>query len=460
MKKYIYSLCGMLMLVLAGCKQDSQRIEIAVPEDQMHLVAPSDTVVLSAREKDQVAVTFTWSWPELQYGATSYDYAFKMDVADNQFATSIPKMAVSGENRLSITHKQLNDWLEGWGIKAGQVATLEAELIATPRGTKEYVKPMLSKAVLNVVGYANILYVLEVGSDYTSARLMEKEAGTDNYLWTGTLGGGEIAMVSEPSATAVTYGKFTIPRAGCYSLNYNLQDNTLRWMEPLFLIGSATEGGWNLGATTPMNIDRYPMVTWTGVLGEGEMKIACHPQSGLFEDAFYKASTANAKPEGTQPIVYDADNSGEDNKWLFTEAGIYTIEVNMTALTISFRRDQSIDDLPVKDVWICGSATPGGWNTPFPEKMKYDFSAPKGTFVWEGSLVAGEIKFPCNADSYEGAFYFADNFDDHVMLDGTHHINYAPSSVGQDDKKWIVDEAGYYRIELNVVENSVKFRKN
>lgn len=463
MKKYIYSLCTILMMVLVGCKKESVRIEIPQLEDQMHLSAPAETVFLNARDKDAVAVTFRWTWPELQYDATSYDYAFKMDVADNQFATSIPKMALAGDNSLSFTHKELNDWLEGWGAKAGQMMTLEAELIATPRGTKEYVKPMVSITRLTVVGYASTLYLLgsatQAGEDYERALLMDKEPGTDCYNWIGTLVAGDVRFVSDRSATAESYGTFAIPREGCYHLRYDLAVNKLSWVEPLYMVGSATEGGWSLADATALNTDRYPILSWTGFLGAGELKFACHPQSGLFEDAFYKAAEADANPEGEQTIVYDADGSGEDNKWLITEAGIYSVEVNMSTLTVVFKRDHSMDDLPVKEVWICGNATPSGWDTPFPEKMAYDFNAVKGTFVWTGELKVGELKFPCNNSSYEGAFYLADNFNEQVSLTGSHHINYFASTEGVDDKKWIIDEPGYYKIELNVMDNIVKFRK-
>lgn len=452
------------MLVMVGCKNSSPYITIPRPDDTMGLRSSSDIVVLDAKLSDSVAVVFSWTYPELQYGAKSYDYAFRLDLADNQFQTTIPKMALAGDNYLTLTHKQLNDWLEGWGVKAGQPVLLEAELIATPRGTDRYIKPMLSLTTFTVIGYANSLYMMgsatPVGDNYQSALPMEKIAGKDAYRWTGTLAAGEVSFVSEQTASAVKYGTFNIPREGCYSLTYDMSQNELTWFEPLFLIGGATPGGWSLGAATPMNIDQYPIVTWTGVLTEGEFKFACHPQSGLFEDAFYKADMENAPAEGIQAMVFDPDGSMPDNKWLVEEAGIYTLTVDMTNLTVSFERDHSMDDLPVKAVWICGDATPGGWNTPFPEKMTYDFSAPKGTFVWKGTLKGGQIKFPCNSSAYEGAFFLADDFDMSVTPDQTYRVNYfAVCDEKVADKKWVIKETGAYKIVLNVLDNTVKFVK-
>lgn len=451
------------MMVMVGCKNSSPYYTIPQLDDTMGLRPSSENVVLDAKLSDSIALVFNWTYPALQHGAKEYEYSFKMDLAGNQFQTSIPKMALAGDNTLSLTHKQLNDWLEGWGVKAGQPTQLEAEVIALPRGTDYYVKPMLSKATFTVTGYANSLYMAgsatPVGNQYELAIAMEKVPGEDIFGWTGTLQAGEVCFLSEQSATATEYGRFTISREGCYSLTYNRSENSLSWLEPLFLIGSATPGGWSLGATTPMNIDDYPIIRWTGVLTEGEFKIACHPQSGLFEDAFYNADMDSAPTEGTQAMVFNPDGSGPDNKWLIEESGIYTLTVDMEQLTISFERDHSMDDLPVKAVWICGDATPGGWNTPFSEKMTYDFSAPKGTFVWKGILKAGEIKFPCNSSQYEGAFFLADDFDMSVTPDQTYHVNYFAQTDGVDDKKWVIQEPGTYKIVLNVLDNTVKFVK-
>lgn len=463
MKKTIYYLLLSTCLLMVGCKHESQYVVVPQPDDTMHLRASADTTTLNAKQKDEVAITLQWEWPALQYGATSYDYSFKLDVADNSFQTSIPKMALAGDHQLTFTHKQLNDWLEGWGIKAGQPVLLEAELIATLRGTEHYVKPMISKTLFTVIGYANSLFLMgsatSAGDNALSALPMEKVAGEDAYRWTGVLSAGEVRFISDQNASGVVYGTFSIPRQGCYSLLYNMVENTLSWFEPLFLIGDATEGGWNLGATTPMNIDRYPILTWTGVLTEGEFKFACHPQTGLFEDAFYKAESEAAACEGTQSIVFDPDGSGADNKWHVSEAGIYSLTVDMTALTISFERDHSMDALPVKAVWLCGSATPSGWDTPFPEKMNYDFAAPLGTFTWTGNLKSGELKFPCNSSSYEGAFFYADDYNLQVTPDQTYRINYFPDNHDVEDKKWEIQEAGNYKIVLNVVDNTVKFIK-
>lgn len=453
----------LLLLTLWACKPKSQYITIDQPQDQMCLQVNPQNVVLVPQRINDVAATFSWTWPELQYGATSYEYFFKMDIADNQFQTSIPKMAISDNNQLTFTHKELNNMLEQWGATAGQPVQLEAELIANLKGTEKYIKPMISKLKFTITGYASVLYIMgsstPAGNDFTKALQMDKLSGQDAYSWVGLLTEGEVSFVSAQNASAISYGKFPIKRIGCYQVIFNLTDNQMTTKEPLYLVGDATPGGWSLNAATPMNFEGSPIITWKGVLTQGEMKLACHPQSGLFEDPFYQAPYANAEPSGTQRVVLNPDGTGADNKWKITEDGVYGLSVNLDAGTITFERDHSMDDLPVKAVWVCGSATPSGWNTPFPEKMSYDFNAAKGTFVWEGTLTTGEIKFPLNSSQYEGAFYLADDFDTHITENTLYHINYFASTLDVPDKKWIIDTPGRYKIVINVLNNTVKFIK-
>lgn len=432
------------------------------PADGMHVRALQDSVVLQAALKDSVAVTLTWDWPELSYGATSYDYALKLDVAGNNQQTSIPKMALAGDNTVSFTHKQLNDWLEKWGVTPGQFTGLEVEIIATPRGTDHYVKPMLSTAVFSICGYTSILYLAgsatQVGTDYASALDMQKVAGEEAYTWEGLLRQGELNFLSDRAAEAMVDTK-TIARDGWYRVRYDLASGELSLTEPLYMIGDATDAGWSMSAAVELTNETPSRLTWSGVLSEGELKFVSHPQSGDWWEPFYVSALPDAVAEGTWPILMRTSEEVDDYKWLVAEAGIYTITVDLEAATVTFGRDHSMDDLPVKSVWLCGSATPGGWNTPFPEKMHYDFSAPRGTFVWEGQLVAGEMKLPLNASQYEGAFYLADDFDMALTPGVTYHLNYFASCDGVEDKKWVITEAGHYKVVVNVVDETLKIQK-
>ena len=193
--------------------------------------------------------------------------------------------------------------IENWKITAGTWAALDAEIIAVPQGLDHYVKPMISTITFEAMGYASILYLAgsatSVGTDYTKALAMSKVAGQDAYTWTGALDeGGFLFLVDRSDSTAV-YGKassedalaywetiaqaqsFSVSRAGYYTLTASLADMSLVRVEPLFLFGSATEGGWSLPDATPMTNITGSTLTWSGILSAGELKFLCEPDPML-----------------------------------------------------------------------------------------------------------------------------------------------------------------------------------
>ena len=128
-------------------------------------------------------------------------------------------------------------------------------------------------------------------------------------------------------------------------------------------------------------------------------------------------------------------------------------------MTIRFDEVNLPDDLPFKAVWMLGDATPGGWvqgSQPF----SYDFDAEKGTFYWEGELKAGIFKCPTNINDD----WLLTCFMPKVVKDGKAPLTMTDAKVvgpGGDDDQWEVQEseAGNYRIELNVIKNTIKFIK-
>ncbi len=125
--------------------------------------------------------------------------------------------------------------------------------------------------------------------------------------------------------------------------------------------------------------------------------------------------------------------------------------------------DSSIPaDVPYKSVYITGSATPNTWNTPF-QSFTYDSGANKGTFVWEGNLTEGELKFPIDRAVFEEGHLGpksagADNLAT-LSETSVEFVNYR--GLDAKDKKWKVStgEAGKYKITLNVIDMTVHFEK-
>ena len=106
---------------------------------------------------------------------------------------------------------------------------------------------------------------------------------------------------------------------------------------------------------------------------------------------------------------------------------------------------------------MTGDATATKWKTPF--EIAFNSDEKEGTFVWEGHLDPGEIKFPLsNTNGFECDYLMPE--ENGTLVTEAHKMvrkNYPDS--GKNDYKWIVDKAGKYKISLNVIDMTVKFEK-
>ena len=101
----------------------------------------------------------------------------------------------------------------------------------------------------------------------------------------------------------------------------------------LWLVGSATTGGWDLGkATMILPSDDNPMVfRGTVDLLEGEMKIAVNKYTGYGQTFYLRDAADDTK------MTF----GGDDNKWNISKAGQYDVEADVKNLTISIKEHTS-----------------------------------------------------------------------------------------------------------------------
>ena len=101
----------------------------------------------------------------------------------------------------------------------------------------------------------------------------------------------------------------------------------------LWLVGSATPGGWNISDGTMLSPEaENPTVFKTTVdFVEGEMKIAVNNQTGFGQTFYLRDTTDDTK------MVF----GGDDNKWNITKAGKYDVEVDVVNMTISIKEYSS-----------------------------------------------------------------------------------------------------------------------
>lgn len=119
--------------------------------------------------------------------------------------------------------------------------------------------------------------------------------------------------------------------------------------EMIYLVGSASPAGWDLGNATEMipGDDAYTF-TWEGQLVEGELKFTCDKQSD-WNGAWFMASESGKAPAGEIEQMLFIDKSSDwcksqyleigigdlDYKWNITEAGTYVITLDQLKETVS-----------------------------------------------------------------------------------------------------------------------------
>ncbi len=101
----------------------------------------------------------------------------------------------------------------------------------------------------------------------------------------------------------------------------------------LWLVGSATPGGWSIGDGVMLSPDAdNPTVFKTTVdLVEGELKVAVNKHTGYDQKFYLRDTTDDTK------MVF----GGDDNKWNITKAGKYDVTVDVVNMTISITKSNS-----------------------------------------------------------------------------------------------------------------------
>ena len=160
-------------------------------------------------------------------------------------------------------------------------------------------------------------------------------------------GAGPVTLQSGVEAPLVssedepTDGKFFVSESANYDIVCNLATKkvvvtkaayqaTALKHTALWMIGSATKGGWSIGEGTIMKADATNPAKFSArtELKAGELKFGTNVYAG-FDQKFYQRDLSD---EGK--IVF----GGDDNKWNFTEEATYDVTVDVAAMTVSFTK--------------------------------------------------------------------------------------------------------------------------
>ena len=155
-----------------------------------------------------------------------------------------------------------------------------------------------------------------------------------------TLQSGVAAALVSSDENSVD-NKFFVSESANYDIVCNLAEKTVVVTKAayqatalkhtaLWMIGSATKGGWNIGEGTIMKQDAANLTKYSArtELKPGEVKFGTNVYAG-FDQMFYLRDLSN---DGK--IVF----GGDDNKWDITEEGTYDVTVDVAAMTVSFTK--------------------------------------------------------------------------------------------------------------------------
>ncbi len=197
----------------------------------------------------------------------------------------------------------------------------------------------------------------------------------------------------------------------------------------LYLLGSATPNGWDADDATEMKpVANVPKeFTWTGPLVAGEFKFIVTP--GEFLPSYNKGAS------DTELVLRETDGAPDD-PFVITEAGTYTVTVNLIAGTVSLVKGEGPE---YGELWFVGNPT--GWNF---EPMTVDALDPY-VFHYNAELPdGGEFKIGTAAGNWDAVFFrpATDRQPEGTGLD-------VDKWAGDPDYKWNIT-GGVYKIKLDI----------
>ncbi len=133
----------------------------------------------------------------------------------------------------------------------------------------------------------------------------------------------------------------------------------------LFLVGSATQGGWNNPVPTPtQEFEQLDETTFGGIFQlNGGSEYLVLPQNGSWDSKFCVANNSLPGLNAGGDFVFRV--SGGDNIPGPATAGLYKIILDFQTGKFTVTPFTQQHGLPT-DLFIVGDATPGGWNNPVP----------------------------------------------------------------------------------------------
>ena len=331
--------------------------------------------------------------------------------------------------------------------------------------------------------------------------LTASEADPMVFEWTGSLNKGEMKLclttgswdaafirpmiageeINKTNITNKTFdmhagdpdNKWKVTEDGKYKLSFDMRNWTFSTQylgekekpavepieaETLYIVGDATPNGWNIDAPTVLTKQSNYVFVYEGELKVGDLK--CCLKTGDWGQPFVRPDAEGVKinKDGVESpdFVFTAS---PDNKWKVEEGGNYRLTFYLEHWTFKAEYLGAIevakDPIVADNVWMIGTATPGGWSLDDAAQYTKDANN-KYLFTWEGDLKVGTFK-ACTKKDFSAAFIRPSSANVAITKQGVAADDFVFTT--SPDDQWEVKEAGKYRITLDLEHYTIKVEK-
>lgn len=486
----ILILCSFLA-VFTSCKKDLANYNIQSVDEKLALKADTTNLILDVTNPNGKAIKFTWTKGSNKGTNAAITYQFQLAKAGTNFQNGLVINMERGVTNLEYTQDEFNNLLVNTlALPQAQEVQLEAKVIATVHadGQTPQVTEILKLKVKTYKPISKTLYLIGPASEggwnadlATPMNVVNGVAGS--FTWQGRLTAGDLKFITTLGKFLPAYvkgatsqqlalretdtdpdDKFTITATGIYLINVNIITKTIsieakeapEYGQLWFVSGF---NGWSF---QPMTVDLLdPFVfhynaTLNSSNSLDEFKIATAPS--FDSKVVYIRPAVNGQNAGTNLAVVklSGENNPEDNKWKIAP-GTYKIKLNLRTMKIDI-----VKFTPSTTMYMVGSATPNGWDI----SNATPFTAVSGNpyrFTWTGTLTSddgkSELKFSLDKKSdWSGAFFLASSASK-APSGAAEPMVFSASGSGTDNK-WKIAATGNYTIELDQLQETVKFIKN
>ncbi len=346
--------CVFLFLFCA-CEKD-ENINIVHIDKEVNFISDKSDVALMEENANDVALTFRWNKV-----CDSLAYMLEIDKQGNNFSKSV-KQNCGSDLVKSFTHSEINYLItENWSDVSYELKNaFETRLILLDLATSCALDTSNVLTVEILPYEKKNLYLIGDATLYgwqldKAVPLNREFMKNDVFSWRGYLNVGEFKfvttrkdflpayvkdvsddtkMVFRPTEESYSDNKWSITKAGYYEVNVDLNTLSISYgiaTDNIWLIGSAVNG-WGWDNIIPMTSTDGHTFTYTGNLKVGELKFPIEKVTD-FTGLFILANEANCAPKEDDTFVIA---NQPDNKWKITQAGNYSITIDLKTQKISF----------------------------------------------------------------------------------------------------------------------------